>query len=136
MHTNSLYIIFYRLSKGFRLVDHKILWVTLSDMGTPTPLIVLLKNLCIDQEAIVRTEFGETDVSNCQGNATRMHYFSTFAEAIMQEALENWERGIKVSGKKITNLRYADDNYAIGEHENEIKTILDINKTMGSVGKK
>ena len=52
---------FIDYKKAFDCVDHERLWVILRAMGVPVHLIVLLKRLYTNQEATVRTEFGETD---------------------------------------------------------------------------
>ena len=60
-HQRDLYMCFIDYKKAFDCVDHERLWVVLSDMGVPVHLIVLLRRLYTNQEATVRTEFGETD---------------------------------------------------------------------------
>ncbi len=54
-------VVYLMYKKAFDCVDHDILWVILRDMGVPVQLIVLLRRLYTNQEATVRTEFGETD---------------------------------------------------------------------------
>ena len=60
-HQRDLFMCFIDYKKAFDCVDHARLWVILRDMGEPVHLIVLLRRLCTNQEATVRTEFGETD---------------------------------------------------------------------------
>ena len=76
--------------------------------------IVLLRRLYTNQEGTVRTKFGETDNIDIgkgvrQGCILSPLLFTIYAENIMREALEEWERGIRVGGRMVTNLRYADD---------------------------
>ena len=90
------------------------MWVILRAMGVPAQLIVLLKRLYTNQEATVRTEFGETDNIDIgkgvrQGCILSPLLFNIYAENIMREALEEWESGISIGGRIVTNLRYADD---------------------------
>ena len=77
-------------------------------------LIVLLRRLYTNQEATVRTEFGETtNIDNGkgvrQGCIVSPLLFNIYAENKMRDALEEWESGISVGGRMVTNLRYADD---------------------------
>ena len=60
-HQRDLCMCFIDYKKAFYCVDHERLWVILRDMGVPVHLIVLLRRLYTNQEATVRTEFGETD---------------------------------------------------------------------------
>ena len=60
-HQRDLYMCFIEYKKAFHCVDHERLWVILRAMRVPVHLIVLLKRLYTNQEATVRTEFGEID---------------------------------------------------------------------------
>ena len=60
-HQRDLCMRFIDYKKAFDCVDHERLWVILRAMGVPVHLTVLLKRLYTNQEATVRTEFGETD---------------------------------------------------------------------------
>ena len=113
-HQRDLYMCFIDYKKAFDCVDHERLWVVLSDMGVPVHLIVLQRRLYTNQEATVRTEFGETDNIDIgkgvrQGCILSLLLFNIYAENIMREALGEWERGISIGGRMVTNLRYADD---------------------------
>ena len=105
---------FIDYKKAFDCVDHEILWVILRDMAVPLHMIVLLRRLYTNQEATVRTEFGETDNIDIekgvrQGCNLSPLLFNIYAENTMREALEEWESVISVAGRMVTNLRYADD---------------------------
>ena len=84
-------------------------------MGIPDHLIRLLRNLCASQEATVRTGHGTIDRFQMgkgvrQGCILSPCLFNLYAEYIMQNAeLDEAEAGIKIAGRKIDNLRYADD---------------------------
>ena len=113
-HQRDLYMCFIDYKKAFDCVDHERMWVILRDMGVPVHLIVLLRRLYTNQEATVRTEFGETDNIDIgkrvrQGCILSPLLFNIYAENIVREALEEWERGISIGGRMVTNLRYADD---------------------------
>ena len=80
----------------------------------PVHLIVLLKRLYTNQEAAVRTEFEETDNIDIgkrvrQGCILSPLLLNIYAENIMIEALGEWESGISIGGRMVTNLTYADD---------------------------
>ena len=84
-------------------------------MGIPDHLICLLRNLYADQEAPVRTEHRTTDWFQIgkgvrQGCILSPSLFNLYAEYIMRNAgLEEAQAGIKIAGRNINNLRYADD---------------------------
>ena len=84
-------------------------------MRIPDHLTCLLRNLYASQEAIVRTGQGTIDWFQkgngvCQGSILSPCLFNLYAEYIMRNAgLEEVQAGIKISGRNINNLRYADD---------------------------
>ena len=83
-------------------------------MRIPDHLTCLLRNLFADQEAIVRTGHGTTDWFHIgkwvrQGCILLPCLFNLYAEHIMQNArLDEAQAGIKIAGRYINNLRYAD----------------------------
>ena len=84
-------------------------------MGIPDNLTCLLRNLYEGQEATVRTGYGKTDWFQIgkgvrQGCILSPCLFNFYAEYIMRNAgLEEAQAGIKIAGRNINNLRYADD---------------------------
>ena len=90
----------------------------------------LLRNLFAGQEATVRTGHGTTDWFQigkevCQGCRLSPCLFNLYAEYIMRNAeLEEPQAGIKVAGRNINNLRYADDITLLAETEEELKSFL------------
>ena len=96
-------------------VDHKKLWKILKEMGIPDYLTCLWRNLYAGQEAAVRTGHGTTDWFQIgkgvhQGCVLSPCLFNFYAEYIMRNAgLEEAQAGIKIAGRNINNLRYADD---------------------------
>ena len=98
-------------------------------MGIPDHLTCLLRNLYAGQEATVRTGHGTTDwfqigKGECQGSILSPCLFSFYAEYIMRNAgLEEAQAGIKIVGRNINNLRYADDTTLMAESE-ELKSLL------------
>ena len=84
-------------------------------MGIPDHLTCLLRNLYAGQEATVRTGHGTIDwfligKGVCQGCILSNCLFSLYAEYIMRNVkLDEAQAGIKIAGRNISNLRYADD---------------------------
>ena len=99
-------------------------------MGIPDHLICLLRNLYAGQEATVRTGHGTTDWFQIGKGAHQScilspRLFNLYAEYIMRNAgLEETQAGIKIAGRKINNLRYADDTTLMAESEEELKSLL------------
>ena len=93
------------------------------------PLTCLLRNLYAGQEATVRTGHGTTDWFHIkkgvhQGCILSPYLFNLYAEYIMRNAgLEEAHVGIKIAGRNINNLRYADDTTLMAESEEELKSI-------------
>ena len=99
-------------------------------MGIPDHLTCLLRNLYAGQEATVRTGHGTTDWFQigkgvCRGCILSPCLFNLYAEYIMRNAgLEEAQVGIKIAGRNINNLRYADDITLMVENEEEQKSLL------------
>ena len=126
----NIYFCFIDYAKAFDCVDHNKLWKILKDMRQPDHLTCLLKNLYAGQEATVRIGHGTTDWFQigkgvCQGCMLSPCLFNLYAEYIMTNAgLEEAQAGIKISGRNINNLRYADDTTLMAESEKELKSLL------------
>ena len=90
-------------------------WKILKEMGIPEHLTCLLRNLYAGQEATVRTGHGKTDWFQIgkrvrQGCILSPCLFNLYAEYIMRNVgLEEAQAGIKIIGRNMNNLRYADD---------------------------
>jgi len=126
----SIYFCFIDYAKDFDGVDHNKLWKILKEMGIPDHLTCLLRNLYADLEATVRTGHGTTDWFQigkgvCQGCILSPCLFNLYTEYIMRNAgLEEAQAGIKIAGRHINNLRYADDTTLMEESEEELKSLL------------
>ena len=126
----SIYLYFIDYTKVFDCVDHNKLWKILKEMGIPEQLTCLLKNLCAGQEATVRTVYGKTDWFRIekrvqQGCLLSPYLFNIYVEHIMWNArLDELQAGIKISGRNINNLRYADDTTLMAESKEELKSLL------------
>ena len=89
-----------------------------------------MRNLYAGQEATVRTGHGTTDWFQigkgvCQGYILPPCSFSLYAEYIIRNAgLEETQAGIKIAGRNINNLRYADDTTLMAESEEGLKSLL------------
>ena len=97
------------------------------ELGIPDHLTCLLRNLYAGQEATVRTGHGTTDWfpkgrGVCQGCILSPCLFNLYADYIMRNAgLDETQAGIKIAGRNISNLRYADDTTLMAESE-ELKS--------------
>ena len=105
-------------------------WKILKEMAIPDHLTCLLRNLHAGQKAIVRTGHGTTDwfqigKGEHQGCILSPCLFNFYAEYIMRNAgLDEAQTGIKIAGRNISNLRYADDTTLMAESEEELKSLL------------
>ena len=111
-------------------------WITtncgklLKEMGIPDHLTYLLRNLYAGQEATVRTGHGTTEwflirKGVCQGCILSPCLFNLYAEYIRRKAgLDEAQAGIKIAGRNINNLRYAEDTTLMAESEEELKSLL------------
>ena len=98
-------------------------------MGLPDHLTCLLRNLYAGQEATVRTGHRTKDWFKIgkgvrKGCILSLCLFNFYAEYIMRNAgLEEAQAGIKIAGRNINNLRYADDTTLMAESEEELKSL-------------
>ena len=126
----NIYFCFIDYAKAFDCVDHNKLWKILKEMGIPDDLTCLLRNLYAGQETTVRTGHGTTDWFQigqgvCQGCILAPCLFNLYADYIMiNTGLKEAQAGIKIAGRNINNLRYADDTTLMAESEEELKSLL------------
>ena len=126
----NIYFCFIDYTKVFDCVDHNKLWKILKEMGIPSHLTCRLRNLYAGQEATVRTGHATTDWFQIgkgvrQGCILSPCLFNFYAEYIMRNAgLEETQAGIKIAGRNISHLRYADDTTLMAESEEELKSLL------------
>ena len=119
----NIYFCFIDCAKAFDYVDHNKLWKIHQAMGIPDQMTCLLRNLYAGQEATVRTGYGTTDWFQTgkglrQGCILSPCLFNLYADYIMRNAgLEEAQAGIKIAGRNINNLRYADDTTLMAESE-------------------
>ena len=118
------------IPKAFDCVDHNKLWKILKEIEIPDHLTCLLRNLHAGQEATVRAGHETRDWFQIgkgvrQGCILSHCLFNLYAEYIMRNAgLEEAQAGVKVAGRNISNLRYADDTTLMAESEEGLKRLL------------
>ena len=106
-------------------MDHNKLWKILQEMGIPDRLTCLLRDLYAGQEATVRTGHGTTDWFQIRKGVHQGCIFSSclsnlYAEYIMRNAgLDGAQAAIKIAGRNVNNLRYADDTTRTKEPPDE-----------------
>ena len=117
-------------TSAFDCVHHSKLWEILKEMGKPDHFIWLMRNLYAGQEATVRTGHGTANWFQIgkgvrQGCILSPCLFNLYAEHIMRNAgLEKAQAGIKIAGRNVNSLRYADDITLMAESEEELKSLL------------
>ena len=126
----NIYFCFIDYAKAFDCLDHNKLWKILKEMGISDHLTCFLRNLYAGQEAAVRTGHATTDWFQ-KGKGVRQGcilspcLFNFYAEYIMRNAgLEEAQARIKIAGRNINNLRYADDTTLMEESEEVLKSFL------------
>ena len=121
---------FIDYAKAFNYVNHNKLWKIVKEMGIPNHLTFLLRNLYASQETTVRTGHGTTDWFQIGKGVHRGCILSPclrnlYAEYIMRKAgLDEAQAGIKIVGRNIGNLRYADDTTLMAKDKEELKSLL------------
>ena len=118
------------MPKPFDFVDHNKLWKILKEMGIPDHLTCFLRNLYASQEATIRNGHGTTDWLQVregvhQGCILSPCLFNLYAEYIMRNTgLDEAQDGIKIAGRNIKNLRYADNTTLMAESKEELESLL------------
>ena len=138
----NIYFCFTDYAKAFDCVDHNKLWKILKEIGIPNHLTCLLINLYAGQGATVRTGHGTTDWFQIRKGAHQRCIltpclFNLYSEYIMRNAvLDEAQAGIKIAGRNLNNLRYADDTTLMAETEEELKILLKVKEENEKVGLK
>ena len=126
----NIYFCYIDYAKAFDCVDHSKLWKIPTKMGISDYLTCLLRNLYVNQEARIRTGHEMTYWFKIrkrvhQGCLLSLCLFNFYAEYIMRNTgLEEAQAGIKIAGRNINNLRYADDTTLVAESKEELKSLL------------
>ena len=124
----NIYFCFTDYAKAFDYVDHSKLWKILRD-GNTRPPYCLLRNLYAGQEATVRTRHGTTNWFKI-GKGVKPPLLSTcllnlHAECITWNGqMDEEPAGIKIAGRNINNLIYANDTTVMSEIKEDLKNLL------------
>lgn len=126
----DVYMCFIDYEKAFDRVLHDRLISLLADIGLDQRDIRIIQSLYWNQRATVRIDGQESEEVEIkrgvrQGCILSPTLFNIYSEAIMAEALEDLDCGVKVNGRLINNLRYADDTVLIASSEQELQKIVD-----------
>ena len=125
-----IYLCYIDYGKAFDCVDHNKPWKFLKEMGIPDHLTSLLRNLYAVQESTVRNRHGTKDWFQlgkgvCPGCVLSPCLFNLYPQYIRRNAgLTEAQAGIKIAGRNINNLRYADDTTLMAKCEEELKSLL------------
>ena len=102
----------------------------MEEMGKPWHMIQVIRSQYANQEAKVRTEYGDTE-SFSMGKGVRQrcvlspYLFNLYSEYIMRQAnLEELDIGLRMGGRKINNMRYADDATLLAESKEELLQLV------------
>ena len=123
-------ICFIDYAKAIDYLNHNKMWKIFIEMGIPDCLTCLLRSLYAGQEATVRTGHGTTDWFQtgkgvCQGCILSLCLFNLYAEYIKQNArMDEAQAEIKIAGRNISNLRYADGTTLMAESKENLKSFL------------
>ena len=138
----NIYFCFIDYAKAFDCVDTNKLWKILKEMRIPDHLTCLWRTMYAGQEATVRTGHGTADCFQIrkgvrQGCILSPCLFNLYAEYIMRNAgLEEAQAGIKIAGRNINNVRYADDTTLMAESKEKLKSLLKVKEESEKVGLK
>ena len=129
-YQKDVYVCFIDYSKVFDCVDHDKLRKCLKQMGIPEHLQELIRSLYENQEPTVRIAFGNTDWFEIkkgvrQGCIFSSALFNLYAETIMRQCnLDESPVGVKIGGRNINSLRYADDTTLLVESEQDLEYLV------------
>ena len=125
----KLYICFIDYVKAFDCVNHERQWVMLLEFGVPRHLVELLRHLYSSQTAVVRIANGESEPFQIgkgvqQGGIPSPKLFNAYTERIMRRALDDCDSGVRIGGRLVNNLRYADDTTLIATTVTDLEEML------------
>lgn len=124
-----MYLCFVDYKKAFDNVRWPKLWTTLQELGVPTHLITIVRNLYEASEAVVKIEYTLSEKCRIrkgvrQGCVLSPLLYNIYSEVVMRRTLENWNGGVKICGRRVSNLRFADDTLLIANNPEELLEFL------------
>ncbi len=125
-YQKDTYMCFIDYSKAFDCVEHDKLWTALDVLGIPLHLIMLIQL----EEATVYTTYGNTEWFKIgkgvrQGCILSPLLFNLYAETIMRKLdLDESIIWVKIGGRNINNLRYADDTTLLAESVQDLEDLI------------
>ncbi|XP_063537549.1 uncharacterized protein LOC134746908 [Cydia strobilella] len=111
---------FIDYTKAFDCVQWDNLWTVLREMGTPEHLIGLIQHLYVENRSFVRIGTDCSSVFKTSSPAL----FNIYGEYIIRKVLENWDKGFPIGGKRISNLRYADDTVLLATSVEDMQELF------------
>ncbi|XP_071648481.1 uncharacterized protein [Temnothorax longispinosus] len=128
---NQLYICFVDFRKAFDTVKWNKLREVLTKMSVPYHLVHIIKKLYVGSTAAVWVDgidSGDFEVRAGvrQGCILSLLLFNIYTEYIMRIALEEWDKGVSVGGRLISNLRCADDTTLLASTEEDILNLFQL----------
>ena len=128
-HQRNIYHVFIDFKKAFDRVWHEALWATMKKFNISGKLIETIQSLYENAMSAVLVqgttgEWFHTSVGVRQGCLLSPTLFNIFLEGIIIHALENFNGTISIGGRKITNLRFADDIDGITGEEDELTELV------------
>ena len=128
-HDQDVYVCYVDFEKAFDRVNWEILMETLKNIGVDWKDRRMIRNLYIQQRATVRVAEGESELVEIgrgvrQGCLLSPLLFSIYVEAMMIEAMEDIDEGVKVGGKPLKDIRFADDQAMVVDSEKDLHLVI------------
>ena len=129
-HQQNLYHVFIDFKKAFDRIWHAVLWATMRKYNISANLVRTIEQLYDKATSAVQMngsigEWFRTTVGVRQGCLLSPTLFNIFLERIMSDALEEHDGKVRIGGRDITNLRFADDIDALAEEEQELEALVE-----------
>lgn len=126
----KLYVCFIDYEKAFDSLRHKQLFEILNASDLDWNVKRIITNIYKNQEAAVVTTGGKTNWVNInkgvrQGCILSPLLYNIYSEAIMKDALDECDIGVKINGLIVNNIRYADDTVLLAESSLDLQKLID-----------
>ena len=128
-YEGELFICFVDFEKAFDRLKWTKLLKILKEIGIDWKDRRLIKNLYMNQTAVVRTEYGDSEPGQIgrgvrQGCLLSPLLFSIYAEMMMVEAMDDVKGGVRVGGEMLTDVKFADDQGMVSETEEGLQNLM------------